>query len=261
MDFFNNLYPEQDGALQTSNMRFLLSIPEGEGKLLTKRIIALLISAVVLVITFLTVVAAYLSNEQPRQLHEHMKPISEVIGCTQDVVFTALSDGGSGLVEISSGNFAIPGGYVLDDVKFEVLLHFQEHENLLNGYSYVTRLKIAPKEAAKVLNEVLGEYYNESVTFEGGREVSLEAKALADLLSGTEPIIFRDSADVTPRKESGTAVAEYIEHLQAADYWEGRLREYLIKTANYYRDIEVTYTPDTQILELELSYQVEADRG
>lgn len=261
MVFFDELYPEKDGAMQAANMRFLLSIPDGKGKPLTKRTVAILICAAVLIITCLAIGTAFLGNEQPRRLHEHMNPISEAIGTSQDAVFTALTDNGAGLIEITPDTFAIPGGCVLSGVKFEVLLHFEQNEGLLDGYSYMTRAKLAPKEAAKALKEVLGEYYNEAVAFENGKEISLETKALTALLSGTQPITFRDSADITPRQGSGTAVAEYIEHLQAADYWEGRLREYLIKTANYYRDIEVSYTPQTQILEIELSYQIEADRG
>ena len=260
MDFFNDLYPEKAGALQAPNMRFLLSIPGGKGKPITKGTAVILIIAVMLVIITLTAVAAFLGSEHPCQLGEYMKPVSESIGDSRDAVFTVLSDNGLGLIEVAPDIFAIPGGYALPDVKLEVLLHFEQNEGLLDGYSCVTRSKIKPKEAAKVIKDVLGEYYSD-VVLENGKKVPLKIKALTDMLSGTGTVAFRDSVDVTPQPESGTAVAKYIEYLQSANYWKGRLREYLIKTANYYRDIEVIYTPATQILELKLSYQVEADRG
>lgn len=259
-NFFDEIYPEKDGALQISNMRFLLSIPEGKGKLLTRRSTAILISAAVLIITVFTVVARYLGHEQSGRLYEHMKPISESIGGTKDEVLTVLADNGLGLVEVTPGISAIPGGYELSNVTFEILLHFEENEGLLDGYTYATQSRLAPKQAAKVLKETLSDFYKETVTFEGGTETLLREKALTELFSGTDKVIFRDSADVTPDKGSGKAVAEYIEYLQAADYWEGRLREYLIKTAHYYRDIEAIYSPDTQMLELKISYQVQADR-
>lgn len=260
MDFFNSIYPERDGAMQASQMRFLLSIPEGKGKPLTKRTTVLLLVAAAFAVAILIAGAAWLGAERPQQLHEHMKPIAEAVGSTREDVFAALAENGDGMVNVAPGVFSVPGGCRISQTEFEVLLYFEDQEVLLDGYSYMTQVKMPPEKAAKLLRDLLGEYYNETITLLDGQKVPLRKKELTDLLSGTEPFLFQDSCDVTPNAESGSAVAKYIAHLQEADYWEGRFGEYLIKTANYYRDIQVSYAPQTQTLEFMLRYKVEADR-
>ena len=259
-NFFDEIYPEKDGALQISNMRFLLSVPEGKGKLLTRRAAGILTSVAILAVTAVVVLASVLGGERAYLMHENMKPLMESIGCTQEEVLTRLSGNELGLVQITADTYAIPGGFELSNAEFEVLLHFEENEGLMDGYSYTTRAKLAPEKAASVLKEFLTEFYSATVVLENGQEIPLAGKSIKQLLNGKEQVVLRDSADVTPASNSGTATAKYIVYLQNADYWEGRLGEYLIQTANFYRDIEVSYIPEAETLEIALSYRVEADR-
>ena len=259
-NFFDEIYPEKDGAMQASRMSFILSIPEGKGKKLTRRGAWILVAAVTVVLVLVLAVSTWLGADGPRQIYEHMELLQASIGQTQDEVYDTLAAKGAGLVEVTPGCYAIPGGGELAGVEFAILLHFEENQGLLDGFEYVTNVKLESKEAAHVIKDLLGEHYADPVTLTDGQKIPLESKLLTDLLSGSEPIALQLSADITPEPEYATAVTQYITHLEAADYWEGRSGEYLIKTANYYRDIDVRYTPQTQTLFFHISYTVEADR-
>lgn len=260
INFFDEVYPERDGALQASRMSFLASIPEGKGKELTKRETWILVAVVSVVLVLALAVTTWMGADEPRQIYEHMELLQASIGQPQNKVYDTLAGEGAGLVEITPGCYAIPEGGELAGVEFAILLHFEENEGLLDGFEYVTSAKLEPKKAAQVIEELLSEYYSDSVTMTDGQQIPLGTKFLTGLLSGSEPFALQLSADITPEPEYGTAAAQYITHLEAADYWEGRSGEYLIKTANYYRDIDVRYTPQTQALYFAISYHIEADR-
>lgn len=260
MGLFDELYPEVDGAMQASNMRFLLSIPKGEGKRLTKRGVVVLICVSALVLALVLAGATWLGAEETRFLHQHMEPLLSAVGEPKTAVFELLAAEGDGLVEVAPDVYVIPGGCRMGGTEFAVTLRFDAHEGLLDGFAYATQIKAEPQEAAKVLETFLEEYYKATITLEAGQEVALNRKALTQILSGESEFVFQDSADVTPQREGVSAVAAYLRYLENAEYWEGRLREYLIKRANFYRDIYVTYTPGTQTLNLKVSFQVAADR-
>ena len=254
MSFMNpnlELYAEVDGALQASKMRFLLSIPEGKGKAITKGSVIAALSVAIIALT-LCAVSWVLGREPARQ--EDL--LADMIGMTQEEAFNALSESDLGLVQIEAASYVIPEGEKIAGQDFAVQLSFDENEGLLDSFAYLSESKLNPKEASRVISDFLGAYYSGTVTLADGREVSLNRRALQKELESGNAFSLSDSENTT---YTPFRVAEYIQYLEEAEYFEGRMGEYLIKHAYFYRDIDLCY--EDGVLSIRAQWAVEADRS
>lgn len=254
--FFDSIYPEKDGALQASNMRFLMSVPKGTGKQLTGRRLAVLTAVAVIMLAVVFIGVTVLGAEEPTHRHPYMQILSESVGQTQETVLAALTQEEAGLAEMSQGRYAVTGGGEIAGLDFAVLLEFEETEGLLKAYEFATQRNLEPKEAAKFLEAFLKAYLGDTVTDATGNEIPVKKAALESILQ--EGFTLADSRNITPDPSYPSAVGDYIKHLESAEYWEGRMGEYVIQKAKFYRDIHIDYTENT--LSVRLRYGIEADR-
>ena len=257
--FFDTLYPETDGAMQASNMRFILSIPGGKGKTLTKRAVVLLVTVSLVIVLAIVLLAGFLGADTPRHFHEKMDVLKDGIGHSKAEVFEILADNGNAMAELSEELALVSGGMEFGELDFAVILSFEQNEGLLNGFTYTTEAKVDPSDAAKVLKKFLSEFYNKSIVLDNGEEVPIKEKDIKNTLK-SGGFVFHHSENCTPGSGKETELTQYLSYLENAQYYEGRVGEYLTKKAKFYRDISILYSGEN-VLSIKLKYQVEPDRS
>lgn len=253
--FFN------EGAMYVGKGRFILPILSSAGdRKLTKK--AKIIFGAVMAVFFvgIIVLACWLARPDLK-LDEmpYLRSLNEVVGKSQTEV-TEYLELEEGLEQISPGAYAIPGGCAYRGVDYSIVLHFEENEQLLSGYEYMAHYEADADAAAKdILNAQ--KYFSVSEKSRiGGEQLEIKKKALAQQLSGTEMFALSSAWDISPDRTWTSAVSDYLQHLENAEYWEGRVGEYLTKKAHFYQDLDLGYNPETQEVSIRLCFLVEADR-
>ena len=251
-----------EGAMYVGKGRFVLPILSTFGdKKLTKK--AKVINGAVMVVFLVSIIvlACWLARPDAKiDDLPYLRSLNEVIGKSQTEV-TELLDLEEGLTQISTGSYAIPDGCSYRGVEYAVVLHFEENEQLLYGYEYVAHYVAEEEIAAKdILTAQKYFSASEKSRIEGER-LEIKKEALAQQLSGSDVFSSNSAWDISPERIWQTPLTVYMEHLENAEYWEGRVGEYLTKNACFYRDLDLSYNPQTQEVSIQLRFSVEADRS
>lgn len=261
MELFEHAFPIEDSVIHGPRGRYFLPVfATGQSKELTATRTAVLIAvSLAVVLAILTVIGVWVL-EPPKEFYEHTEDLSALIGQTPEAVYESLAEAEAGMVHAGGDLYAIPGGVEFAGANFEVLLEFDESGNRLDSFSYATTMKATPKETAKILHNILRQFFYESVTLQDGTEIKIGRAEILAALQNADTFVLTNSNNITPNSALNYAVSQYIAALEGEDTWEGRVGEYLVREAKYYRDVEVRYEPDTQNLYIRIRQAVEADR-
>lgn len=266
MDLDRNTAPRNpffnEGAMYVGKGKFLLPIlSSSEEKKLTKK--AKVIFGAVFAVFFVGIIVLACWLARPDVMLDdlpYLSSLEEVIGKSQMEVVEHL-ELADGLTQISSASYAIPGGCEYKGVEYSVVLHFEENEQLLCGYEYVAHYKADEKTAAKDILTAQKYFSASEKSRIEGEQLDVKKATLAQQLSGSDMFLQNSAWDISPERTWVTPLTEYLQYLENAEYWEGRVGEYLTKKACFYRDLDLGYNPQTQEVSIQLRFCVEADRS
>lgn len=261
MDVFKQAFPVEDSVIHGPKGRYFLPVfATGGGKELTRKKAILLTVVAVVAVALIVGVIGYFVSDGPQQFYEHTESMSTMMGQTPQWIYETFTAYGSGLVDTGPNQCAIPGGAEFAGVAFEVLLGFDKNTQGLNSVAYLTTTKASPTRAAQILDNILGQFIYESVILPDGGELKIDRGEIRKALENPESFALNVTENITPNQTFDHGVSRYLTELEASDDWEGRIGEYLVRRAMYYRDIEVRYEPKTQNLYISIRQTVEADR-
>lgn len=231
---------------------FLGSSKEAAGK--TKRIIAIA-ACVCAVLIF--IVATLLSYQEPYGL-PMQKEVLESIGKPLAEVAAQLEVSVEQMQQVEPGLYRIPAGGKYKGISFDVLLHFEENEGLLRNYGYEARYEADTAKAAKDIAAIAKILAIDEIILADETVLEPSKKQLKAYFTDVGAV----TADLTLENTVlwSSAVTEYVEYLEGADYYEGRSGEYLIKDAIYYEDLRIAYDPETEQLAIKMWCTIETDR-
>lgn len=250
---------ENEGALHLGRGMFVLSVAgPGASKEATHQVKQFIAIAVGVAIVAAFIIAFLLSYQEPyglpmqKEVLESMgKPIAEV-AAHLDVPVDRMQ-------QIEPGLYRIPAAGKHKGITFDILLQFEEHEGLLRNYGYEAKYAADAAKAAKDIAKITKALAVDEITL-------ADATTLGTGKGQLEKRITDKGAFTADASRGGsvlpvTALTEYLAHLEAADYYEGRSGEYLVKRAMYYEDLHIAYEPESETLTMKLWCTIETDRS
>lgn len=248
-------FPVEDGALHGPHGRYFMPvISTGEGKKLT------LWGAVILALSVVTVVVVALlgSNWLSEDYSEVLTDYADYIGDTKEEVLRSLGLEASDMTLLSPGEYAVPEQIKLYNVDFDLVLYFDEDDQLLRGYGYQTRYQADPEIAAKHVSRFVNKLGYKKTD---GETLVLEKTELVKGFVAKEEFHLRQSWNLTPGANAVTSpISLYLARMENSDDWPGRVAGLLAIPAAWYRDLDVSYDPHRQIVSIQLRYGAEARR-
>lgn len=206
----------------------------------------------------LLVMAILLSYQAPYGLPQQ-KEILESVGMPLAEVAVQLDVPVEQIQQVEPGLYRIPAGCEYKGITFDILLYFEEHEGLLRNYGYEARYDANTTKAAKDIAAITKLMAVDKIVLADETVLETTRKQLKTHLTEVGGI----AVDITLNStvHSATALSEYLAYLEEADYYEGRIGEYLIKNALYYEDLHVAYDSKEGDMVIKLWCTVETDRA
>ena len=167
---------DQHGSLFLGMKGVIMPFGNGGGRLITGKGAAILMGIFAVVLAIVIVMASYLAKPNEKipfyqSLHDNMgKPVS--------VVARQLNIEENALIQSSAGVYICPEKYQYLGVEFELVLYFNQNENLLNGFEYRSAKTVAPKTAAKNIAKLSEQLYAQKTLSVDAEELSLSEKSL-----------------------------------------------------------------------------------
>ena len=245
----------QDGAGYAGKGRFFLPIlgTDKTPKEITVRVVVIAIVAV-LVVFF---VASLLAGKEPAEFPYELELLNSI---GQPLETAAMKTGVSlaDMEETEPGVYFTNSGFPIDGVAFD--LYFYEEDGCLSGFAYIAEYQADTKEAAKDIRNALLNLDIETFVPTGETQpVSVNRRNLQRELDKETTFLVKRTSDITP-VDSRDPMKAYLDALEAAEDWEGRLGEYVVRKAVFYIDRGASYDPETQKVQLVLSYRIEPQR-
>jgi hypothetical protein len=165
--------------------------------------------------------------------------------------------------EISDGTYEVPEGEIYAGMAFETKLHFDD--GLLSGFEYTYGAPVNIKKAAKNIANVAEMFMIESMFTAEKTEAQMNEVLLRQYFEqfaeNKQTFMVTDIMDWTPEEHAyQSAVAKYLRMLESDPDWEGRVGAYLVKDACFYRQIDMSYNPDTQWVSIQLQFFVDMEK-
>lgn len=258
MELFEHAFPVEDGAIHGPNGKYFFpAVGVTKPKDLTKRKTLMLIVSFIVVVAITITVAAYLGDTGIREL-ELYDQIYGLVGQPVTSVPTELIP----LAQVSEGVYKVERTVKYVGSEFEVYLYFDENEGLLDSFEYTAAYNSDDKTAAVNISRFMDQFFRNDALELNEETVNVGRKALTSQFREGGSLAVEESWGITPPNAiPGDSVAEYLEHLENAEYYDGRVGEYLTKEARFYRDISAQYAPQEGVVRLSLSFTVESDRN
>ena len=266
MDLDRNTAPRNpffnEGAMYVGKGRFLLPIlSSSEEKKLTKKAKVIFGSVISIIAVGIVVLACWLGRPDAKMDDlPYLAALNNAVGKSREEVVAHL-ELEKELTQISTGSYAIPGGCEYRGVDYSVVLHFEENEQLLCGYEYVAHYEADKNTAAKDILTAQKYFSASEKSRIDGEQLEIEKETLAHQFSGPNVFSLNSAWDISPERAWETPLTAYLQRLENAEYWEGRVGEYLTKKACFYRDLDLGYNPQTQEVSIQLRFGVEPDRS
>lgn len=168
---------------------------------------------------------------------------------------------GGELKEVSAGV------YLLEDMKFrntvfDVYLHFDGNE-YLQRLEYVAEYDTDTYAAARSIACLADALHIDTLKV-GEQHLSMNAGDLRQYIELHDRIEVDTYSDLTPEKSQPVSVQyvlrNYLNECEQAEDWPGKVDDYVVREARCYRDMEIEYKTDDELLYIRLSYGVEPDR-
>ncbi len=162
-------------------------------------------------------------------------------------------------MQLTDGTYKVPESEKYAGIPFETTLHFDE--GLLSGFTYTAGSPADAKKAAKMISNVAEMFGIDSMQAADGTEISLSKKALRQRFEDDKRLFsVQSTANWTPKEHAyQNAVATYLRMLENDPDWEGRVGAYLVREARFYRQIHMSYQPDTQTVSVQIRFYVDIE--
>lgn len=168
--------------------------------------------------------------------------------------------------DVTDGTYKVPEGEVYAKMSFETTLDFKD--NALCGFSYTYGAPVNAKKAAKDISNVAEMFGIDSmITSEKTRvemNETLLRKCFEQFAENDQTFVVEDIENWTPAEHAyQNAVATYLRKLESDPDWEGRVGAYLVREAGFYRQIDMSYNPDTQWISVQIRFftDIEPEQG
>lgn len=247
-----------EGAMHLGHGKFILPVfAPGTAKEASPKAKNVLTVAVCAVIVLCLVAAIVLSYQEPLGLPMQSE-VLESLGKPLPEVAELLDVPVEGMQQVEPGLYRIVAAGKLKGITFDILLQFEPNEGLLRNYGYEARCDANAAKADKALNTItkalaLEEDTLEDESFSGTAKRQLE-------MHRTDDGGFTADATLSGTSLPAAALSEYMDYLESADYYEGRVGKYLVKNAMYYEELQIVYDPEQEELAIELWCTIETDR-
>lgn len=251
----------EDGAGYAGKGKFFLPIlgTDKNPKEITVRVVVIAVVAVLVVFLVASLLAGKEPAEFPYEL-ELMNSIGQPLETAAIKAGVSLAD----MEEKEPGVYFTNRGFPIDGAAFD--LYFYEEDGYLSGFAYIADYQAEPKEAAKdIYNGLVNMgietfdkypdhlYREDNVTYEVTR------KNLRNHMENEGDLLVKLTFDLTPT-DSADPIKAYMDILEAAEDWEGRVGEYVTRKAVFYMDKGAAYVQETQRVQIVYSYRIEPVR-
>lgn len=244
---------QEDGAVYTPKGVQVHVLGAENPKEITKGTVI----AVVAILMAIIILATFLAGKQPKDFPYELE-LRNSIGQPLETVTMKAGVAFSDIVEKEPGVYYANCGFPIDGVAFD--LYFYEEDGKLSGFAYIADYQAEPKEAAKDIYNALINLGIETFIPTGQTEsVSVTRRNLRKELNNESVFLVKQTSDITP-VDSRDPQKAFIDSLEAAEDWEGRVGEYVTRKATLYLDKGASYEPETQKVQLVLSFRIEPQR-
>ena len=196
---------------------------------------------------------AFLLSYQPNKDLPLEQELLAARGKTATEVAAALELDQADMQQIEPGLYLLSGGYKFAGVNFDILLRFEEHENLLRSFGYEATYQAEIGKAARNIATVTKRLAGDEIELPDGTALSTNRDQIKAYLKNAGSITL----DQTVASFTG---GDYITYLENAEYYEGRSGEYLLKRAICYEDLKVSYDANTEETTIKVWFTIETDR-
>lgn len=249
----------EEGAVHTGRGKYRIQFLGSDNpKEITKRVAIAAVAVALAVLLIATLLAGKQPNDFPNEI-ELRNSIGQPLEEAALKVGVKLAD----MTETEPGVYLSNKGIILDGVAFD--LYFYAEDDICSGFAYIADYQADAKKASK---DIYNTFVNLRIKSfaqhpellnEEDREALPEVtrKNIRKHLVDGNNLLVKHTYDYTPYFEN---IKPFIEKLEAADDWEGRVGEYVVRNAVLYMDKGGTYDPLTQRVQLVLSYRIEPER-
>lgn len=249
----------EEGAVQTGHGYRLQFLGSDNPKEITKRVVI----GVVAVALAVLLIATLLGGKQPIDFPDEMILLNAIGQPLEEAALKVgikLAD----MTETEPGVYLSNKGIILDGVAFD--LYFYAEDGICSGFAYIADYQADVKKASKdIYNTFVNLRIKSFAQFpellnEEDRENLPEVtrRNIRKHLEDGNNLLVKHTYDYTPYFEN---LKPFIEKIEAADDWEGRVGEYVVRKAMLYMDKGGAYDALTQRVQLVLSYRIEPDRA
>lgn len=166
------------------------------------------------------------------------------------------------LLASSDGTYKMAEVEKYAGIAFETTLYFEDEK--LSGFAYTYSAPADTKEAAKVISNVAEMFTIEDLITSQKTRVDMNEvlvrRYLDQFAESNQEFLVEDVIDWTPEEHAyQNAVATYLRMLENDPDWEGRVGEYLVREARFYRQIHMNYQPDTQTVSVQIRFYVDIE--
>lgn len=246
-----------EGAMHFGRGKFILPVfGPGAAKEATAKTKKIMIIAACIFVAVFLIVATMLGYQKMADMplrQELLKSIGKPIA---DVA-AQLEVSQEEMTQIEPGLYRIPAGCKYAGVTFDILFQFEENEGLLRSFGYEASYKADATQSAKNIAAIAKVLSVEEMNLSNETVLETSEKQLKKYFTDVGAITTDQTLDPNPGYH---VVSDYIDHLESADYYEGRIGEYLVKNAIYYEDLHIAYEPDTEAVAIKLWCAIDADR-
>ena len=250
---------EDEGALHVGKGRFMLFMSgekKGEQGSTRKRwvLVAIALVAVIVTIIVTTLLIGHQANQMP-----YKTKLSLSIGSDFETVIQELELPQTAWTETEKGIYQLNEPCKLSGVSFDLQLTFDE-DGRLNGYAYMAEYQAGYKKAAADLYKIGIDLNVKAYQQEAVQQADLGKGALKTQFAQGQPLVLNTTSANAYENVGDDPVGKYLDDLEAAEDWPGRVGDYVVKQAINYYDIHMEYTPETETVLIHITSTVEPER-
>ena len=250
---------EDEGALHIGKGKFLLfmSGANNDKTISARKRLIVTIIAVALVVSAL-LITTLLVGHQANQMPYETK-LSLLLGSDLPTVTEQLELSQSEWTEKEKGVYQLNQPCKLSGVPFKLQLNFDQNGRM-NGYSYKAEYDADYKKAALDLYKIAIDLNVLAYLPDDAPETDLRKSALKNQFNQGTPLILNVTSANTYENLGDDPVGKYLDDLEAAEDWPGRVGDYIVRQAVSYYEIRMEYTPETESVLIHIICQIEPER-
>lgn len=251
---------EDEGALHVGKGRFMLFMSgeeNGESTSARKRwvLVTIALVAVIVTVVLTTLLVGHQANQMPYKSKLTLSLGNEFTTVTQGLKLPETA-----WTEVEPGIYHLNDPCKLSGVPFKLQITFDK-DGRLNGYAYTAEYQADYKKAAadlyKIAIDLNVKYYQQGKVQENDMQKST---LKSQFLQGKPFVLNATSANVY-ENVGDDPVGKYLDDLENAEDWAGRVGNYIVKQAVQYYDIHMEYAPETETVTIHITCTIEPERA